>query len=94
MSKMNKLVAAALMMSAIAGQCGYVFDTGCDDNHRNPYEGETDEERKRRLHKMFGENTQEHEFVINGERIMAKNRKTALKIYERLHPMKKKRKKK
>jgi hypothetical protein len=86
---------AAMMMMAAAmmGAANEHFDTGLYREHRNPYEGETDEERLQRLHKMYGEIQQEHEFVINGERIMARNKKTALKIYANRHPQSKKRKK-
>lgn len=61
--------------------------------YRDPHEGETDEQRKQRLHKMYGDNSQEHEFVIKGEHIMARDKKTALKIYGNRHPEKKKSKK-
>ena len=50
MSKIKQIMAATLAMAAMAGD-NSLFDTGCD-YHRNPHEGETDEERKRRLHKM------------------------------------------
>jgi hypothetical protein len=38
--------------------------------------------------------TDKHEYIIKGERILASNRKTALKIYANHHPQNKKRKKK
>ena len=91
MSKMKQIMAATLAMAAMAGG-NNLFDTGCD-YHRDPHDGETDEERKRRLHKMYGNQSQEHEFVINGEKIMASNKKTAMKIYANRHPESKKRKK-
>ena len=59
----------------------------------------TEEQRKRyeeyqreRAHRLNPVDMSEHEFVINGEKIMASNRKTALKIYQRRHPEKKRRK--
>ena len=93
---MKKSIGKAAMMimaAAMMGAANEHFDTGLYREHRNPYEGETDEERRQRLHKMYGESQQEHEFVINGERIMARNKKTALKIYANRHPQSKKRKK-
>ena len=75
---------AMLAMAAMAGGNSF-FDTGCD-YRRDPHEGETDEERKRRLHKMYGGQSQEHEFVIKGEHIMARDKKTAMKIYANRHP--------
>lgn len=91
MSKMKQIMAATLAMAAMAGG-NNLFDTGCN-YHRDPHEGETDEERKRRLHKMYGDQSQDHEFVIKGEKIMASNKKTAMKIYANRHPESKKRKK-
>ena len=91
MSKMKQIMAATLAMAAMAGG-NNLFDTGCD-YHRDPHDGETDEERKRRLHKMYGDQSQEHEFFIKGEKIMASNKKTAMKIYANRHPESKKRKK-
>ena len=93
MSKMRQLMAAALMMGAMASGVD-MFGTGHGGYHRDPWEGETDEDRKRRLRKMYGDNSQEHEFVVKGERIMAHDKKTALKIYANRHPENKKRKKK
>ena len=84
MSKIKQIMAATLAMAAMAGGNNF-FDTGCD-YHRDPHEGETDEERKRRLHKVYGDQSHEHEFVIKGERIMARNKKTAMKIYANRHP--------
>lgn len=86
---------AAMMMMAAAmmGAANEHYDTGLFRESRNPYEGETEEERKARLHRMYGESQQEHEFVIKGERIMARNKKSAMKIYANRHPQSKKRKK-
>ena len=84
MSKMKQIMAATLAMAAMAGGNSF-FDTGCD-YHSDPHEGEIDEERKRRLHKMYGDQSQEHEFVIKGEHIMARDKKMAMKIYANRHP--------
>ena len=86
MSRMRQILAATLAMAAMAGG-NNLFDTGCD-YHRDPHEGETDEERKRRLHKMYGDRSQEHEFVIKGEHIMARDKKMAMKIYANRHQQK------
>lgn len=48
-----------------------------------------DEEQRQRAHALCPETVTEHEYVIKGERIMARNRKTALKIYQRRHNIKK-----
>lgn len=84
-----KYMAATLAMVGMAEKGG-PFDTGQAIVPTNPYEGETEEERRKRLHKMYGDHSQEHEFVIGGERIMARDRKTAMKICARKHPKKKK----
>lgn len=93
MSKIKQIMAATLAMAAMA-ESGGMFAPGLVGGyHEDPYEGETDEERKRRYHKMYGDNSQQHEFIIKGERIMAHDRKTAMKIYANRHPETKKRKK-
>lgn len=89
MKKALRKTALMMMLSQMMGGDS-IFDTGL---HRDPHEGETDEQRKQRLHKMYGDNSQEHEFVIKGEHIMARDKKTALKIYGNRHPEKKKTKK-
>jgi hypothetical protein len=61
---------------------------------RQPHAGESDDERKDRYHRMNPAATDKHEYIIKGERILASNRKTALKIYANHHPQNKKRKKK
>lgn len=38
-----------------------------------------------RAKKLYHVDCQEHEFIIHGESIMARNRKTALKIYANRH---------
>lgn len=75
----------AMMMAVAMMGVGEHFDTGMCSEHRNPYEGESKEERRRRIHKMYGNHGQEYEFVIKGEKIMARNKKTAMKIYANRH---------
>ena len=87
MKKALGTMAMMMMATAMMGGGNDMFDFR---EHRNPYEGETDEERRKRLHKMYGDNSQEHEFVVKDETIMAKDRKTAMKIYAKRHPEKKK----
>ena len=45
---------------------------------------------RERAHQLNPVDLSEREFIIKGERIMAHDRKTALKIYNRRHPEKKK----
>lgn len=49
----------------------------------------TSEQKRQRLqelgHKLNPVNLTEHEFIIHGEKIMARNKKTALKIYANRH---------
>lgn len=44
---------------------------------------------KERAHRLNPVDLSEREFIIHGEKIMAHDRKTALKIYQRRHPKKK-----
>ena len=86
MSKIRKLMAATLMMAAVAGAGDTsIFDTGTRRRHRATGGRELTEEEKARNHRMYGVNMQEHEFVIHGEKIMARNKKTAMKIYANRH---------
>ena len=85
MKKRLGRMAAYMMAAAMMGAAGSPFADDLFVEHRDPYDGETDEERKRRLHKMYGNQSQEHEFVIKGEHIMARNKKTAIKIYANRH---------
>ena len=48
---------------------------------------------KELAHKELQRELTQHEFVIHGERIMARNRKSALKIYAKRHPELKRKKK-
>lgn len=90
MSKMSKLMAATLMIAAAAsvgGDSPFMTTTP-----RRRYAGgcgrELSEEEKARNHQMYGVNMTEHEFVIHGEKIMARNKKTAMKIYANRHKKK------
>ena len=82
---MKKSIGRAAMMMMAAAMMGANdhFDMGL--RHRNPHEGESGEERRSRIHKMYGNQDQLHEFVIKGEKIMARNKKTAMKIYANRH---------
>lgn len=79
-------MAVFMMAAAMFGAAGSPFADDLFVEHRDPHEGETEEERKRRLHKMYSDHPQEHEFVIKGEHIMARNKKMAMKIYANRHP--------
>lgn len=86
MRKISKLMAATLMMAAVAGAGDTsIFDTGTRRRHRATGGRELTEEEKARNHQIYGVNMQEHEFVIHGEKIMARNKKTAMKIYANRH---------
>lgn len=52
-----------------------------------------EQEQRDRAHQLNPVDLSEREFVIKGERIMAHDRKTALKIYAKRHPETKKKKK-
>ena len=86
MKKRLGRMAAYMMAVAMMGAAGNPFATDLFVEHRDPHEGETEEERKRRLHKMYGDQSQEHEFIIKGEHIMARDKKMAIKIYANRHP--------
>lgn len=76
-----------MMMAAAMTRTGNeYFDTGRHRARRDPYEGESEEERRQRLRMLYGQSQQEHEFVIKGERIMARDKRTAMKIYANRHP--------
>jgi hypothetical protein len=94
MKKRLGSMAAYMMAAAMMGAARNPFATDLFVEHRDPHEGETKEERKRRLHKMYGDNSQEHEFIIKGERIMARDKKMAMKIYANRHPEAKSKKRK
>lgn len=73
------------MMAALAA----IAAAGANDPHSPLYSGNSrrpaevkPSERYKALHKV---SMVEHEFIIHGESIMARNRKTALKIYANRH---------
>lgn len=86
MRKSLGIMAAMLMLASHGSRDFYAPP-------RQPHEGESDEDRKDRYHRMNPVETDRHEFIIKGERILASNRKTALKIYANHHPQNKKHKK-
>jgi len=77
---------AAMMMAAAAGNP--YFATGAPRRSYGGGRRELTEEEKARNHQMYGVNMTEHEFVIHGEKIMARNKKTAMKIYANRHKKK------
>lgn len=80
------LMLAAMMMAAAGGKSPFM--TGYPERRRM-----SDEEAKERAHRLNPVDLTEHEFIIKGEKIMASNKKTAMKIYQNRHPESKKRKK-
>ena len=82
MKKAFRLLAGAMLM--MASQGGMEKDLFMEPI--DPHESESDEDRKRRFHSMNPTDTSEREFVVKGERIMAHDKKTALKIYANRHP--------
>lgn len=90
---MSKLMAATLMMAAVASAGGESpFMTRTPNRRRTNWDDNRDyrlsQEQKQRNHQLYGENMTEHEFVIHGEKIMARNKKTAMKIYANRHKKK------
>ena len=90
MGKMRQLLGAAMMMMAAAGMSSRTYVPARED----PWKDEGEDDRKRRLHRMNPVDMAEHEFSVGGERIMARDRKTAMKIYANRHPETKGRKQK
>ena len=86
MKKSIRNAAMMMMAAAMMGTGNEYFDTGRHRARRDPYERETEEERRQRLRMLYGQNRQEHEFVVHGERIMARDKRTAMKIYANRHP--------
>ena len=79
--KRNEVGMMAAMMMA-AAMCGNsIFDT---DNRRSSVNVRSRELTPREK-QMIQSKYQEHEFVIHGEKIMARNNKTAMKIYANRH---------
>lgn len=81
------LLMLAAMMAAAAGG-GSPFMTRYPERSRL-----SDEEAKKRAHRLNPVDLTEHEFIIKGEKIMASSKKVAMKIYQNRHPESKKRKK-
>ena len=84
----RSILMLAAMMAAAAGGRSPFMTGGYPERRRM-----SDEEAKERAHRLNPVDLTEHEFVIKGEKIMARNKKTAMKIYENRHPESKKRKK-
>lgn len=80
------LMLAAMMAAAAGGNSPFM--TGYPERRRM-----SDEELKKRAHALNPVDLTKHEFIIKGEKIMASNKKTAMKIYANRHPESKKRKK-
>lgn len=76
----NGILMLAAMMAAAAGG-NSPFMTGYPERRKL-----SDEEMKRRAHALNPVDLTEHEFIIKGEKIMASNKKTAMKIYANRHP--------
>ena len=74
-------MAAALMMAAAAAGSTGIYDMGGRRSSGNIRSRELSAADKQRIHQQM----QEHEFVIHGEKIMARNKKTAMKIYANRH---------
>lgn len=72
---------AAYMMAAASNP---YFSLG------TPKRAMSEDEKRERDHKLNRVDMSQHEFIIKGEKIMAHNRKTALKIYARRHSNNKK----
>ena len=84
----NKGLALAMManmMMAAAENPYYSLET--------PKRTMSDEEKRAQARILCPVDLSEREFYINGERIMAHDRKTALKIYSNRHPETKKKRK-
>ena len=76
MKKMLGRAAMLMMAAAMAGDRS-IYDMGYRRSSGNIRRRELTEGEKR----MLAQKYQEHEFVIHGEKIMARNKKTAMKIY-------------
>lgn len=88
-----KKYASVVMMTAMMMSAAY------ENRHYMTVE-DVQRARKQRMdnlkelaHKELQRELTQHEFVIHGERIMAHNRKSALKIYAKRHPELKRKKK-
>ena len=70
-------MAAALMMAAAAAGSTGIYDMGGRRSSGNIRRRELTEWEKKQLAQKYVE----HEFIIHGDKIMARNKKTAMKIY-------------
>ena len=80
---LRKHLNMAMMMAMLAMQGG-----GRRCNPVPRYVDRNDPDVRRRIQKVYGENRDEHEFNINGEIIVAHDRRTAKKIYANRHKKK------
>ena len=82
MSRYNSVLMMAMMMAAASGR-NDIFDIPrpMTERQRREYE----RYKKERAHKLNPVDLSEREFIIRGERIMAHDKKTAKKIYQRRH---------
>ena len=77
------------MAAAMASGRNPYFDVG-NPRMTEAQKRKREEYLRERAHQLNPVDLSEREFIIKGERIMAHDRKTALKIYNRRHPEKKK----
>ncbi len=75
--------AALAMAAAMSGNNYFALE--------RPVRRMSEDERRERAHRLNPVDMSQHEFIIKGERIMAHDRKVALKIYARRHGKKNKR---
>ena len=85
---MTKKLFPYLAAMAVAMASNPYYDTGYSSRTRT--RKMTDEEKRARGRKLCPLDMSEREFTIHGEKIMAHDRKTALKIYALRHPETKK----
>jgi hypothetical protein len=89
---MRGMLALHMAMAMMAARNPF-FSNGRSTRTMSKEERECYEQEKReRAHTLNPVDLSEREFIINGERIMAHDKKTAKKIYERRHQDKKRRK--
>lgn len=80
LNRRSVMTMAAMMMAAASNP---YFSLG------TPNRTMSEDEKRDRAHRLNPVDLSEREFIIHGEKIMAHDRKTALKIYQRRHPKKK-----
>ena len=79
----NAALMAAMMMSTAYDNRHFMTDPEYGERMRRRREAQLKERAQRAVAQY---QSQQHEFVVHGEKIVANNRKTALKIYEKRHP--------